>query len=140
MDSLQQAEADRVALMRADREPPFTSRNALVRMMATSYPAHTLAPAIRRAAARDVRLEWRVGEGRYGYRLLAPAATLRDGRAEASQHLDSLGAPAAAPAPALGALDSVAEGAGGQKVNTDPTAPTGGSPERERKQPFWRAL
>lgn len=63
-----------IAQMRADRTPPFTSREVVVRLLATTYPAHALEPSVRRAAARDKLLEWRAGTGGYGYRgVVAPA-------------------------------------------------------------------
>lgn len=63
-----------IAQMRADRTPPFTSREVVVRLLATTYPAHALEPSVRRAAARDKHLEWRAGTGGYGYRgVVAPA-------------------------------------------------------------------
>lgn len=70
-------EAAAIAQMRADRTPPFTSREVVVRLLATTYPAHALEPSVRRAAARDKHLEWRAGTGGYGYRGIAahtPAA------------------------------------------------------------------
>lgn len=67
-------EAAAIAQMRADRTPPFTSREVVVRLLATTYPAHALEPSVRRAAARDKLLEWRAGTGGYGYRGVATPA------------------------------------------------------------------
>lgn len=109
MNMIDHAEADRVALMRADREPPFHSREALVRVMATTYPADMLDRAVRRAAARDPKLEWRVGKGCYGYRRATPAAPVSEDCASPVQYVGSAAAPANAPASPRGDLGSVGE-------------------------------
>lgn len=128
------------ALAEADG-PPFHSRETLVRFLATTWPAHMLALPFRRAAARDPKLEWRAGTGRYGYRIPVVAPEAAAGEcASPVQYVGSAAAAANAPASPRGDLDGADREGGGLKSSCASTSPTGGTPECECKQPKWRSL